>query len=139
MYGDGTQVRDWLYVDDHVRALLKVLEQGVVGDTYNIGGHNEQRNIDVVRMICKLLADEIPENANAMRLDQLITFVKDRPGHDTRYAIDAAKIGDTLRWMPEETFESGLRKTVRWYLSNRTWWGRVLDGSYCLQRIGKGR
>ena len=136
VYGDGRQVRDWLYVDDHARALWRALTRGKVGETYNIGGHNEQRNIDVVRRICAILDSATSARPGCERFEQLITFVTDRPGHDTRYAIDAGKIERDLGWKPVETFESGLEKTVRWYLDNRRWWQRVLDGSYRLERIG---
>jgi dTDP-glucose 4,6-dehydratase len=133
VYGDGSQIRDWLYVEDHARALWTVLTTGKVGETYNIGGHNEQRNLHVVKMICALLQQELPRPDG---YEKLITFVTDRPGHDTRYAIDASKIERELGWKPQETFETGLKKTVRWYLDNRGWWQRVLDGSYRLERIG---
>lgn len=133
VYGNGEQVRDWLYVDDHARALFRVLTAGRVGETYNIGGRNEQRNIDVVRKICSILDEKAP---GPRPFSELITFVKDRPGHDTRYAIDATKIERELDWRPLETFDSGLEKTVTWYLENRGWWSRVLDGSYRLDRIG---
>jgi len=136
VYGDGRQIRDWLYVDDHARALWQVLTRGKIGETYHIGGHNEQRNIDVVRRICELLERFVPATPGRKRFEDLITFVSDRPGHDTRYAIDASKIGRDLGWKPLETFESGLEKTVHWYLENREWWQRVLDGSYRLERIG---
>jgi dTDP-glucose 4,6-dehydratase len=137
VYGDGLQVRDWLYVEDHARALYKVLTEGKPGETYNIGGHNEKANIDVVKKICALLEELVPEKPeNINSYDELITFVKDRPGHDLRYAIDATKISDELGWVPEESFESGLRKTVVWYLENRDWWQRVLNGDYKLERIG---
>lgn len=136
VYGDGRQVRDWLYVDDHARALWVVLSHGRIGETYNIGGHNEQRNIDVVRTICATLSRLLPSAAPPGGFESLITFVKDRPGHDTRYAIDASKIAQELNWRPRETFATGLEKTVRWYLDNETWWRRVLDGSYRLERIG---
>jgi dTDP-glucose 4,6-dehydratase len=136
VYGDGRQVRDWLFVEDHARALWAVLTRGRVGDTYNIGGHNEQRNIDVVRTICALLQQAAPATARGRRFEELITFVTDRPGHDTRYAIDAGKIQRELGWEPLETFETGLRKTVTWYLENEQWWRRVLNGSYQLERIG---
>jgi dTDP-glucose 4,6-dehydratase len=137
VYGDGQQIRDWLYVEDHAHALWRVLTQGVPGETYNIGGHNEQRNIDVVRGICHLLQDMVPASAQpAKPYESLIEFVKDRPGHDTRYAIDASKIERELGWRPQETFDSGLARTVRWYLDNREWWQRVLDGSYRLRRAG---
>lgn len=138
IYGEGTQIRDWLYVEDHARALWTVLTKGQVGATYNIGGHNEQRNIDVVHMICDLLEKYAPRASGTAPYRNLITFVKDRPGHDTRYAIDASKIERELGWMPVETFASGLEKTVRWYLDNRQWWRRVLDGSYRLERRGEG-
>ncbi|MGH1430290.1 MAG: dTDP-glucose 4,6-dehydratase [Neptuniibacter sp.] len=137
IYGNGLQVRDWLYVEDHARALYKVLTEGVPGETYNIGGHNEKANIDVVKNICALLEELKPEKpANIANYDELITFVKDRPGHDLRYAIDASKISNELGWDPVESFESGLRKTVIWYLENREWWERVLNGDYKLERIG---
>ena len=135
VYGRGENVRDWLFVDDHVRALLAVLERGTVGETYNIGGHNEWSNLEVVRTICGLL-DELAPDAGIGEHASLITFVQDRPGHDLRYAIDAGKIGRDLGWQPEETFETGLRKTVRWYLENGPWCERVLSGSYRLERLG---
>ena len=119
VYGDGQQVRDWLFVEDHARALLKVLEKGIVGETYNIGGHNERTNLEVVNTICALLDELVPSDAPHA---DLIAFVTDRPGHDLRYAIDASKIERDLGWVPEETFESGLRKTVEWYLANKDWW-----------------
>ena len=137
IYGNGQQIRDWLYVDDHARALVKVVTEGVVGETYNIGGHNEQRNLTVVESICDLLEEMAPHKPDGvLRYRDLITFVKDRPGHDARYAIDASKIERELGWVPRETFESGLRKTVAWYLTNQDWWGRVLSGAYRLERIG---
>jgi dTDP-glucose 4,6-dehydratase len=136
VYGDGRLIRDWLFVEDHARALWDVLSRGRVGETYNIGGHNEQRNIDVVRKICSLLEESAPAAAQGRRFEDLITFVTDRPGHDTRYAIDAGKIERELGWRPLETFETGLRKTVAWYLDNERWWQRVLNGSYRLERIG---
>lgn len=137
VYGDGSQIRDWLYVEDHARALIEVVTRGKVGETYNIGGHNEKRNIDVVRTICDLLEELAPiKPAGVAQYQDLITFVKDRPGHDTRYAIDASKIQNELGWVPTETFETGLRKTVQWYLENRGWWERVLSGDYQLARIG---
>lgn len=137
VYGNGEQIRDWLYVEDHARALYKVATEGRSGDTYNIGGHNERKNIDVVRTICAIL-DKVVEQkpGNISQFADLITFVKDRPGHDLRYAIDAAKIQRDLGWVPEETFESGIEKTVHWYLNNTTWWQRVLDGSYAGERLG---
>lgn len=137
VYGDGSQIRDWLYVEDHARALLKVILEGAVGQTYNIGGHNEVKNIDVVEMICDLLEELAPEKPSGVsQYRDLISFVKDRPGHDIRYAIDAGKISRELGWVPSETFESGLRKTVQWYLNNQHWWSRVLSGAYKLERIG---
>ncbi|MBZ9665727.1 dTDP-glucose 4,6-dehydratase [Pseudomonas sp. LMG 31766] len=137
VYGNGQQVRDWLYVEDHARALLKVVSEGEVGETYNIGGHNEQKNLDVVRAICALLEELAPQKpAGIARYEDLITYVQDRPGHDLRYAIDASKIERELGWVPEETFESGLRKTVQWYLDNLDWCRRVQDGSYQGQRLG---
>lgn len=139
VYGKGTQVRDWLFVEDHARALVRVITEGVVGETYNIGGHNEKQNIEVVRAVCDLLDELCPSTHNGVaKYEQLITFVKDRPGHDVRYAIDASKIKRELGWVPQETFESGLRKTVEWYLANEDWWQSVLDGSYQGQRLGLG-
>ncbi|ELI9684355.1 dTDP-glucose 4,6-dehydratase [Vibrio vulnificus] len=137
VYGDGMQIRDWLFVEDHARALYKVVTEGVVGETYNIGGHNEKANIEVVKTICSLLEELVPNKPQgvAQYLD-LITYVKDRPGHDVRYAIDASKIERELGWKPQETFESGIRKTVEWYLKNQEWWSRVLDGSYSRERLG---
>ena len=132
-------MRDWLFVEDHARALVKVATEGVVGETYNIGGHNEKQNIEVVKTVCRLLDELCPsEHAHIDRYEELITFVKDRPGHDVRYAIDASKIERELGWRPHETFESGLRKTVEWYLSNEAWWQAVLDGSYQGERLGIG-
>ncbi|WP_252273533.1 dTDP-glucose 4,6-dehydratase [Pseudomonas subflava] len=137
VYGNGLQVRDWLFVEDHARALLKVVTEGKVGETYNIGGHNEQKNIDVVRGICALLEELAPGKPSGVtRYEDLITFVKDRPGHDQRYAIDASKIQHELGWVPQETFASGLRKTVQWYLDNLEWCRHVQDGSYQRERLG---
>ncbi|SJN57282.1 dTDP-glucose 4,6-dehydratase 2 [Vibrio ruber DSM 16370] len=137
VYGDGMQIRDWLFVEDHARALYKVVTEGTVGETYNIGGHNEKANIEVVKTICGLLEELVPNKPEGVtKYEDLIAYVKDRPGHDVRYAIDAAKIERELGWKPEETFESGIRKTVEWYLSNQKWWNRVLDGSYSLERLG---
>ena len=135
VYGDGRQIRDWLYVEDHARALWTVLTRGRIGETYNVGGRNQQFNIDVVRTLCALLQRSAPPTS-IPRYEDLITYVTDRPGHDSRYAIDAGKIERELGWKPVETFESGLAKTVAWYLENRSWWQRVLDGSYRLVRIG---
>lgn len=138
VYGDGAQIRDWLYVEDHARALVEVLTRGQPGATYNIGGHNEKRNLQVVETLCTLLDELVTEKpAGISRFAELITFVQDRPGHDRRYAIDAGKIERELGWRPEETFESGLRKTVQWYLDNRSWWQNVLSGSYQLNRLGE--
>ena len=137
VYGNGMQIRDWLYVEDHARALYKVVTEGLVGETYNIGGHNEKTNIDVVQNICTLLEELVPNKPNGIKSYQsLITYVEDRPGHDTRYAIDASKIANELNWKPTETFESGLRNTVVWYLNSKRWWTRVLDGSYSRERLG---
>lgn len=137
VYGNGLQVRDWLFVEDHARALLQVLCAGQVGETYNIGGHNEQKNIDVVRSICALLEELAPDHpAGVNHYADLISFVQDRPGHDQRYAIDAGKIQRELGWTPAETFQSGLRKTVQWYLDNPQWCQHVQDGSYQGQRLG---
>lgn len=135
VYGNGSQIRDWLYVEDHARALILVAQKGSVGETYNIGGHNEKRNIEVVQTICDILQDVAPKEASYR--DQ-ITYVKDRPGHDRRYAIDASKIEEELGWKPRETFQTGLRKTVEWYLNNESWWKRVQDGSYQGERLGVG-
>lgn len=139
VYGDGAQIRDWLYVEDHARALVKVANEGQVGETYNIGGHNEKKNIEVVRTLCTLLEELAPAEkpAGVARYEDLITFVKDRPGHDVRYAIDAGKIQRDLGWVPQESFETGIRKTVQWYLDNPEWWQRVLNGDYRLGRLGE--
>lgn len=138
VYGDGQQVRDWLYVEDHARALVEVVTRGRIAETYNIGGHNEQKNLHVVHTICDLLEELAPERkqGGVNRYSDLITFVKDRPGHDLRYAIDAGKIKRELGWYPKETFETGMRKTVQWYLENESWWQRVISGAYKLERIG---
>ena len=137
VYGNGQQVRDWLFVEDHARALLKVVTAGEVGQTYNIGGHNEQTNLEVVHAICALLEELAPAHpAGVARYADLITFVQDRPGHDLRYAIDAGKIERELGWRPEETFATGLRKTVQWYLDNLEWCRHVQDGSYQGQHLG---
>ena len=135
IYGKGDQIRDWLFVEDHARALYQVVTEGVVGETYNIGGHNEKQNIEVVKTICKIL-DELKPESTGQKYETLITFVKDRPGHDLRYAIDAAKIEKELGWTPQETFETGIRKTVAWYLNNLDWCRRVQDGSYQRERLG---
>ena len=137
IYGKGNQIRDWLFVEDHARALYKVVTEGKVGETYNIGGHNEKQNIEVVKTICHIL-DELKPQENGQPYESLITFVKDRPGHDLRYAIDASKIANELNWTPTETFDSGIRKTVEWYLNNMKWCSRVQDGSYQRERLGVG-
>ena len=137
VYGTGENVRDWLHVDDHAEALLLVAEQGAVGASYNIGGHNEYTNIEVVRAICRLVDELAPDKSIGPR-EKLISFVADRPGHDARYAIDAAKVARELDWKPRRTFESGLRDTVRWYLDNRPWWERVRSGVYRGERLGIG-
>jgi dTDP-glucose 4,6-dehydratase len=134
IYGKGNQIRDWLFVEDHAEALVLVATKGKLGETYNIGGHNEKQNIEVVQTICQILDEEVPKNT---KYSEQITYVKDRPGHDMRYAIDASKIQKELGWEPKETFESGLRKTVLWYLENTKWWQGVLSGSYKLERLGK--
>ena len=137
VYGKGENVRDWLFVDDHARALLLALEQGTPGETYNVGGNNEWKNIDVVHTICDLVNELAPDPDVGDR-HALISFVTDRPGHDLRYAIDAGKIHRELGWAPQETFETGLRKTVAWYLTNREWWERVQSGAYRGERLGLG-
>ena len=137
VYGDGGQIRDWLYVEDHARALICVAETGRVGETYNIGGHNGITNLEVVRKVCEILDELVPNKLLGVdRYESLIRFVADRPGHDYRYAIDASKIGRELGWTPLESFDSGLRKTVRWYLDNEEWWSRILNGDYRLERLG---
>lgn len=139
IYGQGNQIRDWLYVEDHARALYKVVTEGVIGETYNIGGHNEKQNIEVVHTLCDLLEELAPNKpAGVSMYRDLITYVTDRPGHDLRYAIDSRKIERELGWTPEETFATGLKKTVQWYLSNEKWWQAVLDGTYQLERLGQG-
>ena len=137
IYGDGKQIRDWLFVDDHARALLHVALNGVTGETYNIGGHNEKQNIEVVKTVCSILDELIPSKiAGIDSYEQLITYVADRAGHDVRYAINATKIANELGWTPEETFETGIQKTVQWYLENQIWCDRVKDGSYQGERLG---
>ena len=137
IYGKGDQIRDWLYVEDHARALYKVVTEASVGETYNIGGHNEQKNLDVVKAICNLLEELAPNKPEGVvHYEDLISYVQDRPGHDLRYAIDATKIKDDLGWVPAESFETGLRKTVEWYLNNQEWCHRVQDGSYQRERLG---
>jgi dTDP-glucose 4,6-dehydratase len=137
IYGKGDQIRDWLYVEDHARALYKVATEGLNGETYNIGGHNEKQNIDVVKTICSIL-DELasPPPKGIAKYQELIAYVTDRPGHDLRYAIDASKIQNELGWAPEESFETGIRKTVEWYLHNKTWCQHIQNGSYQRERLG---
>ena len=133
VYGDGGQIRDWLFVEDHAKALYLVVTQGKIGESYNIGGFNERKNIEVVESICSLLDELRPQSTPYANL---ISFVKDRPGHDKRYAIDASKIKHELGWQPEHSFETGMRKTVQWYLDNTSWWQNILNGQYQLQRLG---
>ena len=134
IYGKGNQIRDWLYVEDHARALIKVATEGRISETYNIGGHNEKQNIEVVQTICNILDEVRPKET---KYAEQITYVADRPGHDMRYAIDASKIQQELGWTPQETFESGIKKTVQWYLGNQVWCKHVQDGSYQRERLGK--
>ena len=137
VYGKGNQIRDWLYVEDHAKALVKVILEGKDGETYNIGGHNEKTNLEVVKAICVILDELVPNHPNGInQYKELITFVADRPGHDVRYAIDAFKIDNDLSWTPEETFETGIRKSVEWYLDNENWWKRVQEGNYHGERLG---
>ncbi|MDA8654316.1 dTDP-glucose 4,6-dehydratase [Alphaproteobacteria bacterium] len=139
VYGDGSQVRDWLYVEDHARALYEVVTKAGVGETYNIGGHNELANIDVVNTICDILDELVPEKLGSLHsYRDLISFVTDRPGHDKRYAIDAKKIELDLNWKPRETFESGLRKTITWFIENERWCARVFSGAYLHNEKGEG-
>jgi len=134
IYGKGDQIRDWLYVEDHARALYKVVTEGKVGETYNIGGHNEKQNLEVVQTICEILDSLVPKNT---KYAEQITYVTDRPGHDRRYAIDSSKMSEELNWTPVETFETGLRKTIEWYLVNQQWCKNVQDGSYQRERLGE--
>jgi dTDP-glucose 4,6-dehydratase len=138
VYGKGENIRDWLYVEDHCRALLSVVDRGVPGETYNIGGNNERTNLELVRMLCDLLDELAPAESGKSHAEK-IAFVTDRPGHDLRYAIDASKIKREVDWRPQEDFESGFRKTVQWYLQNRLWWGNILSGNYQLDRLGVDR
>jgi dTDP-glucose 4,6-dehydratase len=137
VYGKGENVRDWLHVEDHAEALTLVLRKGRPGETYNVGGDSERRNIDVVLGICRLLDEMVPDSPHRPH-ESLIGFVTDRPGHDARYAIDASKISSELGWRPRHDFESGLRDTVRWFLDNRAWWERVMSGAYRGERLGLG-
>ncbi len=138
IYGDGKQIRDWLYVEDHARALFKVATEGNLGETYNIGGFNEKENIEVVKTICSILDQQIADKPKGIEnFSELIIYVKDRPGHDLRYAIDSSKINKDLGWYPDETFESGIEKTVKWYLDNLGWCNNVQDGSYQRERLGQ--
>ena len=137
VYGDGRNVRDWLYVEDHARALQAIAENGRPGESYNVGGNCERTNLDVVHAICRLIDELAPDPARGPA-EKLVTFVADRPGHDLRYAIDASKVSDELGWAPRETFDSGLRKTVQWYLDNRAWWERIRSGVYRGERLGAG-
>ena len=140
IYGDGTQIRDWLYVQDHISALMDVALKGIIGETYNIGGNNEIQNIEVVKKICAILDKEIPEKLNDISsFSELITYVEDRPGHDVRYAIDSTKIKNNLGWSPKEHFESGIFKTVQWYLENLSWTDNIQNGNYKRERIGVER
>ncbi|MBH0005040.1 GDP-mannose 4,6-dehydratase, partial [Pseudoalteromonas sp. SWYJZ12] len=134
IYGKGDQIRDWLFVEDHARALYKVVTEGKIGETYNIGGHNEKQNIEVVKSICSILDTLVPKDSP---YSEQITYVTDRPGHDRRYAIDSSKMSTELNWTPIETFETGLRKTVQWYLDNQIWCQNVQDGSYQRERLGE--
>ncbi len=138
VYGKGENIRDWLYVEDHAEALLAAVSTGKPGETYNIGGYNERKNIDLVRLLCGILA-ELRPRGDGRRYAEQITFVADRPGHDLRYAIDASKIRRELGWAPRQDHESGFRKTVAWYLQNEAWWKRILDGSYRLERLGSAK
>ena len=138
VYGKGDQIRDWLYVEDHACALNLVVKNGKIGETYNIGGYNEKKNLEVVEEICIILDKLVTKKpGNIKSYKELISFVSDRPGHDKRYAIDSSKITTELGWTPNETFETGLMKTVQWYLDNSNWWERVLNGKYKLDRIGE--
>jgi len=135
IYGKGFNIRDWLFVDDHCEAILKVLNDGIIGQTYNIGGFNEIKNIDIVNIICKEL-DNIKPRKNGELYENLITYVKDRPGHDLRYAIDSSKIKKSLNWIPKESFESGIKKTIRWYIKNESWWRKIQKKHYNQERLG---
>ena len=137
IYGDGKQIRDWLYVEDHARALVHVALRGEIGETYNIGGHHEMQNIEVVEAVCSILDELVPcKHNNITKYEELITYVVDRAGHDARYAIDATKIANELGWAPDETFKTGIKKTVHWYLDNNIWCDRIKDGTYQRERLG---
>ena len=136
IYGKGDQIRDWLYVEDHAEALLTVVRNGKIGETYNIGGHNEKQNLEVVKTICSIL-DKLKPRGDGKKYKEQIVFVTDRPGHDMRYAIDATKIKDDLNWTPKESFETGMLKTVKWYLDNEWWWGPIREKKYSGERLGK--
>jgi len=135
VYGKGHNIRDWLYVEDHCDAVYTVLQHGEIGETYNVGGNNEIRNIDIVKTICAIL-DEMRPSPNGKSYGNLISFVKDRPGHDFRYAIDASKIKTELGWTPKETFESGIKQTIEWYIENESWWRKIQDKTYNQERLG---
>ena len=135
IYGDGKNVRDWLYVEDHCDAIYRVLQNGTIGDTYNIGGNNEIQNIQIINTICSIM-DELKPRENGEKYSQLITYVKDRPGHDFRYAIDASKIKNDLNWVPKENFETGIKKTIQWYLENEEWWKDIQNNTYQQERLG---
>jgi len=135
VYGTGENIRDWLFVDDHCDAIHTIIEKGEIGETYNVGGNNEIKNIDIVKTICNLL-DNIRPSENLKSYQELITFVKDRPGHDLRYAIDSSKLQNKLGWSPKETFETGIRKTIDWYLDNKTWWQDIQNNTYQQERLG---
>ena len=135
LYGDGLNIRDWLYVGDHCNAIHTIIQDGKIGETYNIGGNNQIRNIDIVKIICNIL-DKLKPRTNGSLYNELITYVKDRPGHDFRYAIDASKIKNDLGWVPQETFETGIYKTIKWYLDNEAWWRQIQDVTYKQERLG---
>ena len=137
IYGNGLQIRDWLYVKDHVKAIIKILNKGKIGDTYNVGGESEKTNLEVVELICDLLEELAPKKPiGVKKYNDLICYVKDRPGHDKRYAIDISKISTELQWTPKENFYSGMQKSIKWYLKNRNWWQNIISGSYNLKRLG---
>ena len=137
IYGNGEQIRDWLYVDDHAKGLVHAALYGGISETYNIGGHNQLQNIEVVKTVCRILDNLVPSTHRGIeKYEELITYVDDRAGHDVRYAIDASKISKELNWKPEETFATGIRKTIKWYIKNIYWCDRVMDGSYMGERLG---